>query len=262
MATPLYSAPAKGSESIIRLTAIGPDRAAESEQSQHAQEPEDEQFDSRRRKESLWRDLGETRINARLFLGSGATLALAGPFGGVLAYLLVGTVISSVVSCLGEMTALMPVNAPVMEFPRRFLDRGVGFAVGWMYWYALAFFFFSEVNCSLRASTRFTFVVIAAHNLVTAARTAKLHYDDGKTSLAWGSGEDVDVHIWFAVFLLVVILINLFPVKWTASPRKLISRYDWDSPYESVKSVFQVKGSDGNVQRQIIGSTGKLLGMW
>lgn len=44
------------------------------------------------------------------------------------------TVISSVISCLGEMTALMPVNAPVMEFPRRFVDRGVGFAVGWVYW--------------------------------------------------------------------------------------------------------------------------------
>jgi amino acid transporter len=45
-----------------------------------------------------------------------------------------GTVVSSVISCLGEMTSLMPVNAPVMEFPRRFMDRGVGFAVGWMYW--------------------------------------------------------------------------------------------------------------------------------
>lgn len=52
----------------------------------------------------------------------------------MMCYMLMGTVISSVISCLGEMTALMPVNAPVMEFPRRFLDRGVGFAVGWMYW--------------------------------------------------------------------------------------------------------------------------------
>jgi amino acid permease len=34
------------------------------------------------------------------------------------------------------MTALMPVNAPVMEFPRRFVSRGVGFAVGWIYWLA------------------------------------------------------------------------------------------------------------------------------
>jgi amino acid transporter len=72
-----------------------------------------------------------------LFLGSGASLAGAGPGGAVLAYVLMGTGMGSVISCLIEMTALMPVNAPVMEFPRRFLDRGVGFSVGWMSWYAL-----------------------------------------------------------------------------------------------------------------------------
>lgn len=69
-----------------------------------------------------------------LFLGSGRSLAGAGPGGAVVAYLLMGAVISAVISSLGEMTALLPVNAPVMEFPRRFVDRGVGFAVGWMYW--------------------------------------------------------------------------------------------------------------------------------
>lgn len=75
-------------------------------------------------------------IGNGLFLGSGRALASAGPGGAVLSYILVGTIISSVISCLGEMTALMPVNAPVMEFPRRYLDRGVGFAVGWIYWQA------------------------------------------------------------------------------------------------------------------------------
>ena len=69
-----------------------------------------------------------------LFLGSGKVLATAGPGGAVLAYAIMGTVISAVISSVGEMTALMPVNAPMMEFPRRFLDRGVGFAVGWIYW--------------------------------------------------------------------------------------------------------------------------------
>lgn len=69
-----------------------------------------------------------------LFLGSGKSLASAGPGGAIFSYILVGTIISSVTSSLGEMTALMPVNAPMMEFPRRFLDRGVGFAVGWIYW--------------------------------------------------------------------------------------------------------------------------------
>lgn len=51
---------------------------------------------------------------------------------------LLAPVISSVISCLGEMTALMPVNAPVMEFSRRFVSRGVGFAVGWVYWFVIS----------------------------------------------------------------------------------------------------------------------------
>jgi amino acid transporter len=72
-----------------------------------------------------------------LFLGSGRSIAAVGPGGAVVCYVLMGTVISSVISCVGEMTALMPVNAPMMEFPRRFVDRGVGFAVGWMYWYGI-----------------------------------------------------------------------------------------------------------------------------
>lgn len=55
-----------------------------------------------------------------MFLGSAITLAHAGPSGTMVAYAIMGAVISSTMSCLGEMTALMPVNAPMMEFPRIF----------------------------------------------------------------------------------------------------------------------------------------------
>jgi hypothetical protein len=44
------------------------------------------------------------RLTTGLFLGSGRSLASAGPGGAVLSYVLMGTVISSVISCLGEMT--------------------------------------------------------------------------------------------------------------------------------------------------------------
>nr|CAD60690.1 unnamed protein product [Podospora anserina] len=85
-----------------------------------------------------------------LFLGSGRSLASAGPGGAVLCYILMGTVqnyhlfcvicpdLLTVTSHRVKMTALMSVNAPVMEFPRRFMSRGVGFAVGWVYWFAYA----------------------------------------------------------------------------------------------------------------------------
>lgn len=83
---------------------------------------------------SFFGRLCDNQCQIGLFLGSGKILATAGPGGAVLAYAIMGTVISAVISSVGEMTALMPVNAPMMEFPRRFLDRGVGFAVGWIYW--------------------------------------------------------------------------------------------------------------------------------
>lgn len=104
-----------------------------------------------------------------------------------------GTVISSIISCLGEMTALMPVNAPVMEFPRRFLDRGVGLAVGWIYWFGYA--------------------VLAADELVAFSNSVKFRYDDGRTFLNWKVGEAVDPAVWVSLALVLCIIVNMLPVK-------------------------------------------------
>ncbi|OAA66292.1 proline-specific permease [Cordyceps fumosorosea ARSEF 2679] len=155
--------------------------------------------------DSLWRVLSERNINMiafsgsignGLFLGSGISIASAGPGGAVMSYLIVGTVIASIISCLGEMTALMPVNAPMMEFPRRFLDRGVGFAVGWVYWFAYA--------------------VLAASQVVAFANALRFSYDDtdigGKTNIQWSIGENVDSAVWISICLVVIVVINFLPV--------------------------------------------------
>ncbi|KAH8591067.1 proline-specific permease [Bisporella sp. PMI_857] len=237
-----------------------------------------------RRGEHVWRVLNERQINMiafsgtignGLFLGSGRTLSRAGPGGAVMCYILMGTVMSSVMSCLGEMTALMPVNAPVMEFPRRFLDRGVGFAVGWMYWFA--------------------YVIIAADELVAVSQSVRFHYDDGKTFLQWTVGQDVDPVVWISLFLVLVVVINMFPVKYfgefeyifgcikitfivmlivlmlilaTMQPRAS-AYYDvapgtkyWNAPYGFFRNSFQVKNEDGEVQRLITGGVGTFLGVW
>jgi len=75
-------------------------------------------------------------IGIGLFLQSGRTIYLAGPGLATIAYVLGGTVLWSSAACLGEMTALFPVKGPIIEFPRRFLDESLGFAAGWMTWYA------------------------------------------------------------------------------------------------------------------------------
>jgi yeast amino acid transporter len=214
-------------------------------------------------------------IGNGLFLGSGASIASAGPGGAVMAYVIMGTVISSVISSLGEMTALMPVNAPIMEFPRRFLDRGVGFAVGWMYWFAYA--------------------VMGADQLVAVSNTIKFSYVDGRTSLNWALGQTVDNAVWITVFLVVIVMLNLLPVriygeleyifgslkltfivvlivmmlildlmqpKATAYYSEPLGTKYWNLPWSFFSSEYKVTGDDGTLQRTITGSTGTFLGVW
>lgn len=54
-----------------------------------------------------------------------------------MAYILMGIVIWSANSSLGEMTAVFPVKGPIIDFCSRFIDESVGFAVGWMAWYVV-----------------------------------------------------------------------------------------------------------------------------
>lgn len=77
-------------------------------------------------------------IGIGLFLQSGKIMYLIGPGGAVIAYLLMGSLLWSAVASLGEMTAIFPVKGPIIDFPSRYIDESVGFAVGWMAWYVLS----------------------------------------------------------------------------------------------------------------------------
>jgi yeast amino acid transporter len=70
-----------------------------------------------------------------LFLSSGKAIFLAGPGAAVIAYLLMLTLMWSVMATMAEMTALFPVKGAMFEFPRRFIDESVGYAAAWMMWY-------------------------------------------------------------------------------------------------------------------------------
>ena len=73
-------------------------------------------------------------VGIGLLLQSGRVLYFAGPVMAFMSYLLAGTVFWWGAACLGEMTALFPVKGPFIEFPRRFLDEGLGYACGWITW--------------------------------------------------------------------------------------------------------------------------------
>lgn len=61
--------------------------------------------------------------------------------------------------------------------------------------------------------SRFAYAILAADELVAVSNTIKFRYDDGITFLNWPVGEKVDNAVWISLFLVLVTLINMFPVR-------------------------------------------------
>ncbi|ORX89891.1 amino acid transporter [Basidiobolus meristosporus CBS 931.73] len=77
-------------------------------------------------------------IGTGLFLGSGGSIAKAGPGGALVAYGLIGIMVFFLMTSLGEMAAYMPVSGSFNTYASRFVDPALGFALGWNYWLSWA----------------------------------------------------------------------------------------------------------------------------
>ncbi|KAJ7983259.1 amino acid permease/ SLC12A domain-containing protein [Mycena polygramma] len=75
-------------------------------------------------------------LGTGLFLGLGKAIAHAGPAGALIAYIHIGTVCYCVLMSLGEMMCYMPISGGYIHFAERFVDPAMGFALGWLIWYA------------------------------------------------------------------------------------------------------------------------------
>jgi amino acid permease len=139
-------------------------------------------------------------IGFGLFLQSGKVIYIAGPGLALVAFALAASVMWSVIACLGEMTALFPVPGPLFEFPGRFIDQAVGYATGWITWFA--------------------WVVILAAEILAVAQLWKFRFDPAylesvgypDKELGW-STEGYSGAVWVFVFLILMGLINLLPVR-------------------------------------------------
>lgn len=55
--------------------------------------------------------------------------------------------------------------------------------------------------------------MLAADQLVAVTNSVRFRYDDGKTFLHWETGENVHPAVWISLFLFLVTMINMLPVK-------------------------------------------------
>lgn len=87
-------------------------------------------------------------IGTGLFISSGTALADAGPAGALIAYAFVGTIIYGIMTSLGEMTTYIPITGAFTAYASRFVDPSLGFAMGWIYWWAWAICYALELSAS------------------------------------------------------------------------------------------------------------------
>ncbi|KAG8851572.1 hypothetical protein FRB91_007728 [Serendipita sp. 411] len=78
--------------------------------------------------------LGGT-IGTGLFLGTGRTLAAAGPGTMLICFTLNGFIVYVTLLLLGEMATQYPVAGSFTSYATRFIDDGYGFALTWNYWF-------------------------------------------------------------------------------------------------------------------------------
>lgn len=120
-------------------------------------------------------------IGTGLFIGSGGAIANAGPAGALIAYAFVGTLVYSVMVALGEMATYLPVSGAFTVYASRFVDRSLGFAMGWIYWFSWAITYALELTAS------------------------------GLIIQYWAP--DLDIGIFIGIFWAVITALNFLPVS-------------------------------------------------
>lgn len=122
-------------------------------------------------------------LGTGLIIGTGKALANAGPAAILISYTLVGFLVWLVMAALGEMAAWLPLGSGFGGYASRFCDPCLGFALGYTYWLKY---------------------IIVTPNQLTAASLV-IQY--------WVTPETVNPGVFIAIFLVAILCINYFGVK-------------------------------------------------
>lgn len=76
-------------------------------------------------------------IGMGLFDNTGEILSIAGPGGGIIAFIFVGLVVICVMEGIAEMLSHWPIANGMIEFIRTFVDEDLAVVMGFAYWYLL-----------------------------------------------------------------------------------------------------------------------------
>lgn len=125
----------------------------------------------------------EDKTETEYAVRSGVALARAGPGSIFISYSIVGFVVYLVMCALGEMATWLPLGSGFTGYASRFCDPALGFSLGYTYW--------------------FKYIIVTPNQLTAAALVLQF----------WVKREKVNPGVWIAIFLVVIVFINYFGVR-------------------------------------------------
>jgi amino acid transporter len=122
-------------------------------------------------------------IGTGLIIGTGKALQQSGPGSILISYTFTGFLVWIVMCALGEMAAWLPHASGFSGYASRFCDPALGFALGWTYW------------CK--------YIITTPNQLTATALIIQF----------WCPSDKVNPGVFIAVFLVVIIAINYFGIR-------------------------------------------------
>lgn len=122
-------------------------------------------------------------IGTGLFMASGAVVSKAGSYGAVFTYGLIGVVIYFLMASIGELATFYPVSGSFGSYATRFIDPGLGFGIGWLYW--------------------ILWILVSSVDIITLSKI--LHY--------WEFFRQLSTFYICMFFLVLLYILNLVSVK-------------------------------------------------
>lgn len=142
-------------------------------------------------------------IGVGLFLNSGKAITIAGGFGAMLAFIIVGILVLATLISFCEIVTFVSVIDGVSGLSSRFVDDAFGFATGWLYFFSFAFGVAGEVvagvimlsyyphlqtgvhSGSTAGFVTFFLVVIIGSNLIHIRVFGELEYISSFIKILW-----------------------------------------------------------------------------
>ena len=122
-------------------------------------------------------------IGTGLFVATGNVISQAGPGGAILAYLIIGVMLYFLMSSIGELATFYPVSGSFSSYSTRFVDKSLGFTMGWLYWAI--------------------WLLVTSVDIIISASV--LNY--------WDTFQFFSPVTWSIIFLFLLFLLNIFSVK-------------------------------------------------